>query len=75
MVQNPPENIDVLICEGTQIGRDLDLAYWLSARRRKPKRRTEGENTGLEYEDDRRRSALPKVQHSRREAYTQEENR
>ena len=27
IVNNPPQNIDVLICEGTQIGRDPDFAY------------------------------------------------
>lgn len=27
MIQTPPENIDVLICEGTQIGRDPNFAY------------------------------------------------
>ena len=27
IIHNPPENIDVLICEGTQIGRDPDFAY------------------------------------------------
>lgn len=27
LVSNPPENIDVLICEGTQIGRIPDFAY------------------------------------------------
>ena len=27
LVQNPPHNIDVLICEGTQIGRKPDFAY------------------------------------------------
>ena len=27
LVSNPPENIDVLICEGTQIGRVPDFAY------------------------------------------------
>jgi ribonuclease J len=27
ILSNPPKNIDVLICEGTQIGRDPDFAY------------------------------------------------
>ncbi|TWT62866.1 putative ribonuclease J [Rubinisphaera italica] len=27
LIQNPPQNIDVLICEGTQIGRIPDFAY------------------------------------------------
>jgi ribonuclease J len=27
LIQSPPENIDVLICEGTQIGREPDFAF------------------------------------------------
>jgi len=27
ILSNPPQNIDVLMCEGTQIGRDSDFAY------------------------------------------------